>query len=352
MKTNVIEPPKSVLILEKKITEEKRIGKKKVESNETDQLKRRKRGDKRYSLNVYNDLQEVESKVVFFRKEMFEQHFAKFSNRVKKLLKLQYEELIVQRSKFRERLNKKIDPMMKATSKKAPVKSKGFGPWETLWVNKKETFQKESPYKDFPSYRIRQIIVKGGDDLRQEIIAQQVLRKLKTIFTNEGTSLKLQTYEIVVISSSSGIIGRQRAKIEFIQDSISVDGLKKKYIGHSLKEIYSYIFGSKFIEAQKNFVESLAAYSLVTYLMQVKDRYPQFIETQRQYSRLGHRTYRPYRFRVLLEQRAGRSLRLRELAFQAQPRLHGPHGRARLVSLPILQDTPNPRFHRPQEIRG
>lgn len=194
--------------IEKKIITDKKIVSKKVKSNETDQLKRRRRGDKRYSLNMYYDLQEVEAKIAFFRKEMFEKHFTTFSHKVKKLLKLQYEELIVKRSKFRERMNKRLDPMMKASSKKTPVKSKGFGPWETLWVNKKEDFQRESPYKDFPSYRIRQIIVKGGDDLRQEIIAQQLLRKLKTIFMNEGTSLKLQTYEIVVINSSSGIIGR------------------------------------------------------------------------------------------------------------------------------------------------
>lgn len=194
--------------IEKKIITEKKVVSKKFKSNETDQLKRRRRGDKRYSLNMYNDLQEVEAKIAFFRKEMFEKHFTTFGYKVKKLLKLQYEELIVQRSKFRERMNKRLDPMMKASAKKAPVKSKGFGPWETLWVNKKEDFQKESPYKDFPSYRIRQIIVKGGDDLRQEIIAQQLLRKLKMIFMNEGTSLKLQTYEIVVINSSSGVIGR------------------------------------------------------------------------------------------------------------------------------------------------
>lgn len=41
-------------------------------------------------------------------------------------------------------------------------------------------------------------------------------------------------------------------------------------------EIYKLIFGYYFEEAQKHFVESLAAYSLVMYLLQVKDRYSRF----------------------------------------------------------------------------
>ena len=60
---------------------------------------------------------------------------------------------------------------------------------------------------------------------------------------------------------------------------MSVDHLKKYYIEkkktHStnLCDIYLDIFGVNFEEAQKNFVESLAAYSIVCYLLNVKDRY-------------------------------------------------------------------------------
>ena len=55
-------------------------------------------------------------------------------------------------------------------------------------------------------------------------------------------------------------------------DSISIDSLKKKYPGRSLLDIYRLMYGYYFEEAQKHFVESLAAYSLVMYLLQVKDR--------------------------------------------------------------------------------
>jgi phosphatidylinositol kinase/protein kinase (PI-3 family) len=41
----------------------------------------------------------------------------------------------------------------------------------------------------------------------------------------------------------------------------------------TLLQIYLDIFGKGFEEAQKNFIESLAGYSLFTYLMAVKDRH-------------------------------------------------------------------------------
>lgn len=64
--------------------------------------------------------------------------------------------------------------------------------------------------------------------------------------------------------------------VEFIPNTLSVDHLKKHYLEKkhqtNLLDIYLDIFGIDFEEKQKNFVESLAAYSLVCYLLNVKDR--------------------------------------------------------------------------------
>jgi len=52
--------------------------------------------------------------------------------------------------------------------------------------------------------------------------------------------------------------------------------LKKKYPSDkywSLSELYRKYFYDRFEEAQKNFVESLAGYSLFSYLLQLKDRH-------------------------------------------------------------------------------
>lgn len=61
---------------------------------------------------------------------------------------------------------------------------------------------------------------------------------------------------------------------EFIPNTLSLDEIKKKKgTPRTLKEFYKEVFTFNFEEAQKNFIESLAGYSIVTYLLNVKDRY-------------------------------------------------------------------------------
>ena len=62
-------------------------------------------------------------------------------------------------------------------------------------------------------------------------------------------------------------------------DALSIDGIKKKlptgittlfeYFVHNYGDVNSPIFK----EARDNFTESLAAYSLVSYILQIKDRH-------------------------------------------------------------------------------
>ena len=62
-------------------------------------------------------------------------------------------------------------------------------------------------------------------------------------------------------------------------DTISVNALKKKMLGmkepglSNLKNFYKWYFGSKFEEAQTNFIRSLAAYSIFSYLFAIRDRH-------------------------------------------------------------------------------
>lgn len=141
-----------------------------------------------------------------------------------------------------------------------------LGPWETLWRSRKLKIAESSPYSHFESYEIKSLIMKGGDDLRMEILAMQLIKRFSQIFKGLSSPLFLLPYEIIVLSADSGVL-------EFVPDSISIDQLKKKYPGKSLRAIYEEIFKRNFHEAQKNFIESLAAYSLLTYLLQIKDRF-------------------------------------------------------------------------------
>ncbi len=95
----------------------------------------------------------------------------------------------------------------------------------------------------------------------------QLIYKFRDIFLDASLNLYLRPYEIIVLNESSGIL-------EFVTNSISIDGLKKNYRNfNSLYDFYKDMYGSQLKQAQKNFITSLAAYSLLTYILQVKDRH-------------------------------------------------------------------------------
>ena len=53
---------------------------------------------------------------------------------------------------------------------------------------------------------------------------------------------------------------------------MSLDALKRKIGDRKLFDYFEEIYDCYFDEIQKNFVESLAGYSLVCYFLQLKDR--------------------------------------------------------------------------------
>ena len=141
-----------------------------------------------------------------------------------------------------------------------------FGnPFGEKWFDISENIKSDSPYRNFPSHTIKSFIAKADDDLRQESLTMQLIKMMNDIFKKGGIPIQLRTYEIIITSRNSGLI-------EFIPDSISIDGLKKK-TGTDLNTFYRHFFKYHFKEAQNNFVESLTGYSLVTYLLNLKDRH-------------------------------------------------------------------------------
>lgn len=84
------------------------------------------------------------------------------------------------------------------------------GFWDELWEEKAKKIQENSPYGHFPSYQLRSVIVKGGDDLRQELLAMQIILKFQKIFCEAGINLYLKPYEIIVTSANSGILGKYK----------------------------------------------------------------------------------------------------------------------------------------------
>jgi hypothetical protein len=143
-----------------------------------------------------------------------------------------------------------------------------FDPFINRWSETEKQIKEKSHFKIFNSLSIVSFIVKANDDLRQEAMTMQLIKKFDELFKKENIPLKLHPYEIIVTSNSGGLI-------EFINDTISFDALKKKLLEINLTftEFFEKYFGDDFEEGQKNFAESLAGYSLVCYLLSIKDRH-------------------------------------------------------------------------------
>ncbi|WMV53790.1 hypothetical protein MTR67_047175 [Solanum verrucosum] len=113
-------------------------------------------------------------------------------------------------------------------------------------------------------------IVKSGDDCRQEHLAVQLISHFYDIFQEAGLPLWLRPYEVLVTSSYTALI-------ETIPDTASIHSIKSRFPDiTSLREFYVAKYQENsptFKLAQRNFVESMAGYSLVCYLLQIKDRH-------------------------------------------------------------------------------
>jgi phosphatidylinositol 4-kinase len=114
---------------------------------------------------------------------------------------------------------------------------------------------------------------KSNDDLRQEVFVMQMIHYFKSVFAQAKLPLWLKTYRILSCDSSTGLL-------EVLVDATSIDGLKKSP-GYpekgGLRAYFEMVYGGpnseSFKAAQTNFMQSLAAYALVSYLLGLKDRH-------------------------------------------------------------------------------
>ncbi|XP_061346828.1 phosphatidylinositol 4-kinase beta 1-like isoform X1 [Gastrolobium bilobum] len=139
-----------------------------------------------------------------------------------------------------------------------------------LWEAKKDRVRKASINGNLPGWDFRSVIVKSGDDCRQEHLAVQLISHFYDIFQEAGLPLWLRPYEVLCTSSYTALI-------ETIPDTASLHSIKSRYPNiSSLREFFNAKYqenSPSFKLAQRNFVESMAGYSLVCYFLQVKDRH-------------------------------------------------------------------------------
>lgn len=121
-----------------------------------------------------------------------------------------------------------------------------------------------------PAWRCEAVIVKTGDDCRQELLAMQLISIFVDIFATEKLPLWMRPYEVLPTS-------HQTALVELMPNAVSIHSIKRclppdaKLSDHFFKLFPPGTEAGHL--AQDAFAESLAAYSLVCYLLQIKDRH-------------------------------------------------------------------------------
>lgn len=112
-------------------------------------------------------------------------------------------------------------------------------------------------------------IFKVGDDCRQDVLALQLISVFRTIWMNAGVDVYVFPYRVTATAPGCGII-------DVLPNSISRDMLGREAV-NGLYEYFISQFGPEtspeFQRARINFVKSLAAYSMISFLLQFKDRH-------------------------------------------------------------------------------
>lgn len=112
-------------------------------------------------------------------------------------------------------------------------------------------------------------IFKVGDDCRQDVLALQLISMFRTIWMTSGVDVYVFPNRVTATAPGCGII-------DVLPNSISRDMLGREAV-NGLYEYFISQFGPEtspeFQRARINFVKSLAGYSIITYLLAIKDRH-------------------------------------------------------------------------------
>lgn len=124
---------------------------------------------------------------------------------------------------------------------------------------------------DEPKYETVNLgaIFKVGDDCRQDVLVIQLMAIFRTMWMTAGLDVYVYPYRVTATAPGCGII-------DVLPNSISRDMLGREAV-NGLYEYFITQFGPEtspeFQKARNNFVKSMASYSIITYLLAIKDRH-------------------------------------------------------------------------------
>lgn len=151
------------------------------------------------------------------------------------------------------------------------------------WEEKKNRIRSSSSYGHLRNWDLCSVIVKNGDDLPQEAFACQLIALISNIWKKHGVKYWTKRMRILVTSANAGLV-------ETITNAMSIHSIKKSLTEISIKEgtnergrictlkdyfinLYGSTDSQRYIQAQENFARSLASYSIICYVLQIKDRH-------------------------------------------------------------------------------
>ncbi|KAF8529176.1 hypothetical protein BU17DRAFT_73353 [Hysterangium stoloniferum] len=115
----------------------------------------------------------------------------------------------------------------------------------------------------------QQAIFKVGDDCRQDVLALQIIAMFKNVFSSIGLTLYLFPYRVTATGPGCGVI-------DVVPDSTSRDEMGRAKI-NDLLAFFTSKYGAQdsvaFQRARLNFIQSMSAYSVACYILQIKDRH-------------------------------------------------------------------------------
>ncbi|KIP08776.1 hypothetical protein PHLGIDRAFT_29437 [Phlebiopsis gigantea 11061_1 CR5-6] len=112
-------------------------------------------------------------------------------------------------------------------------------------------------------------IFKVGDDCRQDVLALQVIAMFKNIFSSVGLTVYLFPYRVTATAPGCGVI-------DVVPNATSRDEMGRAKVNDLLDFFVAKYGGEDTIEFQRarlNFIQSMAAYSVACYILQIKDRH-------------------------------------------------------------------------------
>lgn len=156
------------------------------------------------------------------------------------------------------------------------VRPKGAFNDET-WADVVARVRRTSEYGKRPNWSLLPLIVKSNaDDVRQEELAYRLLKWFERVFRRHSPRLWLQPFLIIATSHDGGVL-------EVVSNAISISDLKKTY-GESWTSLSRYFQDAfparpttpgmtSLRTATVNFIWSMAAYSVVCYILAIRDRH-------------------------------------------------------------------------------